>query len=238
MPRLDVLLKREDLATTPIADRVCIVLDVLFATTTIVTALAHGADAVWPAQDREEALAIAARLPAPVRLAGEYLAEPLEGFDSPLPLALSATLSAGDHLVYATTNGTLALRQAAGARVVYAAALVNVRATLLHVLAHHPDADVLIVCSGSMGRANLEDFRGAGEFAAAFAPHDYLFGDAAIAALAMRSGLGATQALHVSRVGRMMAERGAEIEIDHAAGIDTFDVVATLHPDDAVRKTA
>ena len=237
MPALDILTRKEDLAAEALQGRVCIVLDVLFATTTIVTALAHGAAAVWPALDRDEALAIAASLEAgtPVRLAGEYLSELLEGFQSPLPMHLATTLAPGDRVIYATTNGTLALRAALPAAAVYAAALVNAAATVAHVRARHPDADVLIVCSGSMGRFNLEDFRGAGELAAHFPAQDYRFSDTVLAALALRQALPAATALHDSRLGRMMDARGARDEVHYSAGIDTLDVVALLHPDTAIR---
>src|SRR5262249_38617000 len=55
MPTLHVLLKKEDLDPALIAGRVVIVLDILFATSTMVTALAQGVEAVWPALNGDDA---------------------------------------------------------------------------------------------------------------------------------------------------------------------------------------
>ena len=61
MSKLHVLLKKEELEAQRLPDKVVVVLDVLFATTTIVTALAHGASEVVPTLDRDAALSEAAR---------------------------------------------------------------------------------------------------------------------------------------------------------------------------------
>ena len=55
MSKLHVLLKKEELDAQRLPDKVVVVLDVLFATTSIVTALAHGASEVVPTLDREAA---------------------------------------------------------------------------------------------------------------------------------------------------------------------------------------
>ncbi len=45
---------------------------------------------------------------------------------------------------------------------VYAGCLLNGAATVAHIRQHHADESVLVVCSGSAGGMNLEDFYGAG----------------------------------------------------------------------------
>ena len=47
--KIHVLTKKEELDTVRLEGKVAVVLDVLFATSTMVTALAHGASAVVPA---------------------------------------------------------------------------------------------------------------------------------------------------------------------------------------------
>ena len=112
-----------------------IVLDVLFATTSIAAALAHGATEVIPTLDGDAARAVAAaRPPGSFVLAGEYGAETLPGFAHPTPLALLDLPLAGRALVYSTTNGTVAVHKAAGASRVYAAALGNGAAVVEHVV--------------------------------------------------------------------------------------------------------
>lgn len=237
--RVHVLGRREDLDTVRIPGKVAIVLDVLFATSTIVTALAHGAREVVPRVDEAAARDEAQRHPeGSFVLAGELLAETLPGFAAPTPLALVAHGVADKRVIYSTTNGTVALGDAAAAEHVYAAALLNGAATIDHVLAAHPERTLLIVCSGSMGNFNLEDFYGAGYLVDLLAQRlgeSADFSDAARAARALfRSGAPAAT-LAECRVGRMMAARGLAHEVEYAAQLSTLDVVARLEGERVAR---
>jgi 2-phosphosulfolactate phosphatase len=228
MPKLHVLFKKEELDPDRLQGKVVIVLDVLFATSTIVHAFAQGAHRIWPARDAEDARRIAASLDAPL-LAGEYLAESLPGFGPATPLALGASGIEGATLVYATTNGTVALNNTAGAAHVYVGALSNGAALTAHVIRAHPEAPVLVVCAGSVGRFNLEDFYGAGHIAAHFEQSGvYALSDAALAAVLLYKGCSADTALNASRVGRMVQGHRLEDEVAHAARMDTVDVVPEL----------
>ena len=231
MPKLHVLLTKEKLDAERLQGTVVIVLDVLFATSTIVHAFDKGIQSIWPARDADEARDIAQRLTSPL-LAGEYMAGSLPGFGPATPLAL-ARHGEGVHgatLVYATTNGTVALAGAARASHVYVGALLNGRALAEHVLRAHPQAPVLLVCAGSVDHFNLEDFYGAGHVAAHLeASGNYTLTDAALAALLLRRGCDAATALGASRVGRMMREHGLQDEVDYAARADTVDAVPALN---------
>lgn len=228
MPKLHVLLKKEDLDPARVRGKVVIVLDVLFATTTIVHAFGQGIDQIWPAVDAGDARRIAASLDAPL-LAGEYLADSLPGFGPPTPLALADTGIVGATLVYATTNGTVALHNASDAAHVYVGALANGAALVAHVVRRHPQLAVLLLCSGSMDRFNLEDFYGAGHLAAHFdRTGQYALTDAALAAALLVRGCDAPTVLHGSRVGRMMQAHDLQHEVDCAARTDTLDVIPEL----------
>ena len=72
-------------------------------------------------------------------LAGEYLADSLPGFGPATPLALADAGNHGSILVYATTNGTVALNNAVGAAHVYVGALLNGAVLATHVARTHPD---------------------------------------------------------------------------------------------------
>jgi 2-phosphosulfolactate phosphatase len=230
--RIHVLGRKEDLDSVRLPGKVVIVLDVLFATSTIVAALGHGASSVIPALDEAAARAEAASHPAgSYVLAGELYAETLPGFAPPTPLALAAHGVAGKHVVYSTTNGTVALWAAAGADHAYAAALLNGRAVVDHVLARHPDRTILILCSGSLGNFNLEDFYGAGYLVQLLAERlgeQADFSDAArVARVLFRSG-DPVPTLTNCRVGRMMTDRGLAHEIAYAARLSALEVVPRL----------
>lgn len=103
--KIHVLLKKEELDAQRLPGKTVVVLDILFATSSIVAALAHGAAEVIPALDGAAAQAEAARHAAGrCVLAGELNADTLPGFAHPTPLALLAQDLAGKTLIYSTTN--------------------------------------------------------------------------------------------------------------------------------------
>jgi 2-phosphosulfolactate phosphatase len=225
--KVHVLTKKEELDSVRVPGKVVVVLDILFATTTMVTALAHGAKEIVPVLDESAARACAADFPGCV-LAGELYAETLPGFAHPAPLALLAHGVEGKSVVYSTTNGTVAMTQAAGAARVYCGALLNARALVEHILARHASETILIVCSGSGNNFNYEDFYGAGYFVECLLPHVSDLSDAAKAALALYRHARAPEALLDCRVGRMMAARGLAREVEFAGRRDAFPVVPAL----------
>jgi len=232
MPNLQVLLKKEDLLPTHLQDRVVIVLDILFATSTMVHAFSQGVAGIWPALNTEDANVVAARVGDCIK-SGEYLAEHLPGFSPAMPLLLSREPLRGRKLVYCTTNGTVALRASVGAQDVYVGCLLNAAALVSHIRKVHPAASVLIVCSGSIGMFNLEDFYGAGHFVELFAGQGsnqggYQLNDGARGALLLRRAYDPKTVLAGSRVGLMMRDKGLMDEVEYCAQLDLLDVVARL----------
>ncbi len=231
MPRrkVHVVLRKEDLDPERLADKVVVVIDTLFATTTIVTALTHGAAKVLPALNHHEAHDIAQTSRAgEVVLAGELHGETLPGFAQPTPQALAASGLHGKTVVYATTNGTVALRRAQGAHAVYAACLRNARATMADALARQPDRTLILLCAGSAGAFGIEDFYTAGILVSHFpALNEAAFlTDSAQAALRCAHA-DATATLMQSRIGRRLAARWRH-EIEYAGQVDCEATVARL----------
>src|SRR5262245_57971828 len=87
--KVHVLTKKEELDTVRVQGKVVIVLDILFATTTMVTALANGAKEVVPVLDEHAARSHCSGLaPETFVMSGELYAETLPGFAHPAPLSL------------------------------------------------------------------------------------------------------------------------------------------------------
>jgi len=235
--KIHVLLKKEELDAQRLEGKVVVVLDILFATSSIVTAVANGATTVIPMPDGAAALAEAqTHAPGSYVLSGELNADTLPGFVHPTPRALLAEGLAGRTLIYCTTNGTVALAKAAGAAHVYAAALLNGRATVAHIAARHPQSTVLIVCSGSADNFNLEDFYGAGYLVSLFRaqraaadPASVDFSDAALAAELLHDHNDGLEVLRRARVGRMMLARRLDAEVAFAAQESCYDLVLRLN---------
>ena len=237
MQKIHVLLKKEELDAQRLEGKVVVVLDILFATSSIVTALAHGASEVIPTLDGRAALEAAKQFPeGSYVLSGELNADTLPGFVHPTPKALLAEGIAGRRLIYCTTNGTVALAKSAGAAHVYAAALLNGRAVVERIVTQHPDSTILIVCSGSADNFNLEDFYGAGYLVSLFHHRatDAEFSDAALAAQLLHDHCDGLDALRRARVGRMMLARRLDAEVTFAAQESCYDVVPLLQ-DGALR---
>jgi 2-phosphosulfolactate phosphatase len=230
--KVHVLFRREDLDMVKLEGKVVVVLDVLFATSTMVNVLAHGASAAIPTLDEAHARAQAKFLRnGSYVLSGELLAETISGFASPTPLALVEHGVDGKTVIYATTNGTVALKHSSAADHVFAGALLNAAAVVRHIAAHHREGTILIVCAGSMGNPNLEDMYGAGYFVELIARElgeGRDFSDAAIAARALFRSEPAESALLRSRVGKMMQERGLTHEVEYAAQLSRLEVVPKL----------
>jgi 2-phosphosulfolactate phosphatase len=231
MAKLHVVTQKEELDTSRIGNKTVVVFDVLFATTTIVAALDAGAREVLPARDPDAARAAASGSNAPpAYLAGETLGERIPGFGHFAPMALVAEGVNGKRLVYSTTNGTVALDRASSAASVYAAALLNGAAVADHIVNEGPEATVVLLCAGSVGRLNLEDFYGAGHLVAALRARreGWQLTDAALAALAIRDAMGPEECLLQTRVGHRMGAAGLGSEVRFSAQCDVLSAVPLL----------
>ena len=157
------LLGQRDLCQT-----VCVVFDVLRATSTMVTALGNGAAAIAPVAEIAEALSLRQRQPD-VLLAGERDGVRIEGhltggtgFDlGNSPREFTAARVGGRTVAMTTTNGTRALRACAPAAAVLLGSFLNLSATAGCIEKARP-SHLLLVCSGTHDRAAYEDVLGAG----------------------------------------------------------------------------
>jgi 2-phosphosulfolactate phosphatase len=151
-----------------LAGSVCVVFDVLRATTTMLTALANGARRIIPVSEIPEALEWRTRQPD-VLLAGERgglrIRAGLTGgveFDfGNSPREFGRDRVAGRTIVMTTTNGTRALQACRGADRIVVAALRNLNAVAAWVRARPPRV-VRLICSGTEADTAYEDVLAAG----------------------------------------------------------------------------
>jgi len=158
--RVDVALTAELAAREPLTDRHAVVVDTLRASSTIVSALAAGAEGVLPVEDLDEARTRARELDAV--LGGERGAQAVEGFDlGNSPSTYDAATVAGRMVVLTTTNGTRAVAGLRAARSIRAGCFLNAEATA-RALVDDGAEDVLVVACGRRGAVSADDVAAAG----------------------------------------------------------------------------
>lgn len=236
--KIHVLTSKSEINKERIDDKVIIVLDILFATTSIVTAFENGCREVLVARSSSEALNFYGdRLYSNYILSGELNADTLEGFVHPTPIALTEQPIEGTGLIYCTTNGTVALYESQSAQHIYAASLLNGEAIVKHILKSHLNTTVIILCSGSSNQFNLEDFFGAGQLVSLFRKYSNQIEltDAAIASQYLYESQNSIDALKASRVGQMMLKRSLEHEVIFAAQENIMQVIPKLFQKNILR---
>ena len=143
----------------PGRDESAVVIDVLRATTTLTVALGHGARRVRDAVTPDEARAMKSSEPDAL-LCGERDGLKIEGFDlGNSPSEYESSVVRDRTLIFASTNGSLALRAAQPARRRILAAFVNLSRVAARLAG---EARVVIVCAGKLGAFALEDAACAG----------------------------------------------------------------------------
>lgn len=137
--------------------RVAVVIDVLRATTTILTALKNGADTVVPVLSPEEAFLVQGDNPdRRFVLGGERQSILIPGFHlGNSPLEYTPARVAGRPVLFTTTNGTRAVRGSAGADRVLISSFMNAPAVAAELLSL--GQDVAICCAGTHDQFSLED---------------------------------------------------------------------------------
>ncbi len=139
-------------------DRVCIVVDVIRASTTLVTLFERGMETVYVAAEVDEARHLARQ--QHTLLMGERGGVALPGFDyGNSPVAVADMNFRGQQAVLTTSNGTAALQRVAGAQAVLVGALRNatVCCEAALVLAEQHETDIGIACAGKGRRFVLDD---------------------------------------------------------------------------------
>jgi len=168
---LEVLLTPAEFAALQprdLPDVVCVVFDVLRATSTMLTALANGATRIYPVREISQALQLRRAHPSAL-LAGErdgvrILSAQTGGVDFDLgnsPREFTPGRVAGREIIMTTTNGTRALQACQGARRIFAGALLNLAALARRLETERP-ARLLLVCAGTFEEAAYEDTLAAG----------------------------------------------------------------------------
>lgn len=154
---VEVFLTSANVHEEDVRDRTVVVIDVLRASSTIVTALQHGARAVVPVQDMVEASKIAQNLdPSVYLLGGERGGKKIDGYHlGNSPAEYEESVVEGRDVILNTTNGTKALTRSRVASHMVVGCFLNAARVVEAVQA--AGLDVALVCAGQNNRISLED---------------------------------------------------------------------------------
>ncbi|MBM4435781.1 MAG: 2-phosphosulfolactate phosphatase [Actinobacteria bacterium] len=228
-------------ALRPDAGGVCAVIDVIRATTTLVALAEAGDPEVWLAPDPERARSAAVHLRGPVLLCGEQGGLKPPGFDyGNSPRELATLRLGGQTVVFATTNGTKALRSWSGVQRTYVAALRNVGAVAWRLLesASVDERSITLVCAGRNGEVALEDVYTAGAVVRRMlhtAPKLALDETAVIAMHVNRGYASPREALEASASAKLLERVGLFEDVAFCAAVDASIAVPELGPHGRLR---
>lgn len=155
--KIDIIISVDDIKKEKIKDKTVIVIDMLRATSVIVTALANDCREVIPVTDVEEAKALAKGNREEFLLGGERNSVLIEGFDfSNSPLDYTEEVAKDKTLIITTTNGTKAIHGALGARDILIGAMINAEAVAKKAI--ELNNDLVIINAGTHGEFSKDDF--------------------------------------------------------------------------------
>jgi len=213
---------------------VVVVIDVLRASSSIIVALARGAECVVPVRTIKEAREIANRY-SELILAGERKGVRPPGFDyGNSPVSFSRLDLGGKRLILTTTSGTTAISRSRGAKHVLVGAFLNASsvAKSSFSLAEEENCGVTLSLAGKRGGFSLEDFLGAGAIANYF-PEDVFLSDAAQATLHAYCGAECSLLNVVKRGnhGKYLTSIGFEEDVELCAQLNKYSIVPCLRND-------
>jgi len=226
VPRLHVFLQQEDAEPRDLAGKTVVLIDVIRATSTLVTALAAGASEARCFATVREVFQARKRLhESPLLLCGERNCHRVRGFDlGNSPRDFTPQRCAGRTLLISTTNGTRALGLTHQARQVILAAFLNLSA-IADLLARQT-GDVALLCAGTKGRRSEDDVACAGAIAEKLDSHFALSDTARVAVRSWKRMLRAPlKFLRSTEGGRPLLTIGLERDIRDVARRDSHTVI-------------
>ncbi|MBW8051458.1 MAG: 2-phosphosulfolactate phosphatase [Cytophagales bacterium] len=225
MNKIDVCLTPELLHLYEIKNKNVVVIDILRASSSITTALAHGIARIKPVAGLEQCRALKKQ---GFIIAGERDGKKADGFDlGNSPFDYMDRSLAGKTIAMTTTNGTMAISKSKDAAKVIIGSFLNKKAVVDELL--RGQNDIVLLCAGWKGRFSLEDTLFAGAVVKDLANFQVEH-DAALAARYLYDGVGSDLPAVIENASHAQRLKGLNIQKDIAFCLtfDKYDVVPVL----------
>lgn len=230
MNKLETLFTPEEIKNTELAGKLVVIIDVLRASSTIVTALANGCRGFIPILSPDKAKKKAQEFEnESVLLGGEREGIKIEGFDlGNSPREYKKEVAKGKTIIFSTTNGVKTLEMVKGAHRIIIGSFLNLQAVCDYCTNYK--GDISIICAGRKGKFSLEDTACAGMMINSLKdvfPGDHQEIDANLTAqlLYVKFGNNILEILRKSQHGRYLESIGLGEDLKFCSQMDLFHIV-------------
>lgn len=227
----------KDAGSAKFNHKTAIAIDVLRATSTIVSALAAGAASIIPAETVMDARAL---LRQGDIMGGERFSRKIAGFQyGNSPIEYTEQAVSGRRIILTTTNGTRAIHKSMRAETVIAASLLNAEACARFALDQR--RDIVILCAGSHDDFAIEDGLCAGLLAwhlkeMSSSPVELDDFGCAMHALYRANSSSVLDTLLNSQSGRRLQKLGSAEDIYACAKVNSIAIVPYLNGEQLMAK--
>jgi 2-phosphosulfolactate phosphatase len=206
-----------------------VVIDVLRATSTIVTAISNGAKEIVPVATIEFAVKVSGGMfGGQTLLGGERNTKKIEGFAlGNSPLEYSKDVVDGKSIVFYTTNGTKAIAKARYSDNLILCSFLNISAVANHLIKLNNDIE--IVCAGRNNYFSIEDSVCAGMLVTKIKNHysDLELNDSAKASIILyeKFSKNIPKMMRTADHAKLLLGNGFEADLDYCSKIDLLDTI-------------
>ena len=153
--KVDIIFTADEVSQEKTEGKICVVIDVLRATSVMITALHNGAEKIFPFKDIKIIQERCENLKNIIKC-GERNALKIDGFDlGNSPLEFTKEKVFGKDIYMSTTNGTKAVENSLSAEKIIICSFLNIKSISKKLLEYKKD--VVIVCAGTNGKFSLDD---------------------------------------------------------------------------------
>lgn len=230
MNNLETLFIPEEIKNTELVGKLVVIIDVLRASSTIVTALANGCRGFIPILSPDQVKEKAQQFEKErILLGGEREGIKIEGFDlGNSPREYKREVVKDRTIIFSTTNGVKTLEMARGAYRIIIGSFLNLQAVCNYCANYQ--GDILIICAGKEGKFSLEDTACAGmiiNFLKDVFPGGYHKADANLTAqlLYKKFGNNILEILRESQHGRYLESIGLVEDLKFCSQLDFFHII-------------
>jgi len=227
--KLDVLFSPVQADELFFTGKTTVVIDVLRASSTIITALTNGAKEVVPVGTVEFAVKVSGGIfGGQTLLGGERNTKKIEGFAlGNSPSEYTEEIVSGKSIVFYSTNGSRAIVKAKYSANLFICSFNNLKALAKHL--KKLNEDVIILCSGNNNFFNLEDSVCAGMLISELIGESKKneLADASISAMTLFKSFGKNifKMLAETDHGRLLINNGFEEDLKACAELDNSGVI-------------